>query len=288
MKFEQTGLVLLAGALLGSNVVVVRLGIGEVPPMVLTTLRFLLTSAAFGVTIALMRRQLPSSRRFWIDILIAGITNTAIPVIVFTYALQYISSGVLGVLMALYPMLTAVLAHFYFEHERLNAVRLIGLALGLSGSLVLVLTDTTGLGEAGDLRGYVLAMIGVVAGAISVIFMRQRLADHDSIVVTAGQVLFSLPLVIPFALAGPAFHPEAVTWQGWFAIAYAALIGSFVGYVLLFVLVKRYGATSGALPGYVIPVVATVLGALLLQEVVSLPLIVGAGLVLTGVFLVST
>lgn len=288
MKWLELVLVLLAGLALGSNMVIVRMGIGEFPPMTFTLLRFLITLAAFGVTLVVMRRKLPRRRRVWFDIMVAGVTNTAVPVIVFTYALQHISSGVLGVLMALYPLLTAVLAHFFFsDHERLTLVRLVGLGLALSGSLVIVMTGTTGLGAEGSPLGYVLALIGVVMGAVSVIYMRKRLADQDPIVVTGGQVLFSTPLVVPFVFTEPRIDLAAIPAVGWFALVFAALIGSFLGYLLLMVLIKRYGATSGALPGYVLPVVATLLGALLLDEVITITLIIGAAMVLTGVFLVS-
>jgi drug/metabolite transporter (DMT)-like permease len=289
LNYTQIGLILLAGFALGSNVVMVRLGMerANLPPMLLVSLRFMLTSVVFGITLIALRREIPRKPRVWLDILIAGIGNTAIPVIAFTYSLEYISSGVLGILMAIYPMLTAVMAHFAFEYERLTARRLIGLALGLSGTLTLVITGTTGLEVGGDLRGYLLAAVGILLGSVSVIYMKRRLSDEDSIVVTAGQVLFSLPLVIPFALAGPVMRLDAISSLGWFVIVYTGLIGSYLGYLILFVLIKRYGATSGALPGYVIPVVAGLMGALLLGEVIDGPLIIGAGLVLLGVFLVS-
>lgn len=288
MNWVEIVLVLLAGLALGSNVVIVRMGIGEIPPMTFTLLRFSTTLVAFALTLALTRRKLALGRRVWLDIVIAGITNTAIPVIAFTYSLQHISSGVLGVLMALYPMLTAVLAHFFFaDHERLTVLRIVGLVLGLSGSLLLVLTGTTGLGTQGSLIGYGLALIGVVMGAFSVIYMRKRLAGADSIVVTAGQVLASVPMVIPFVVMEPRITLTAIPAMGWFAILLTGLVGSYAGYLLLFVLIKRYGATSGALPGYVIPVVSTVLGALLLDEQITVMLVIGAALVLTGVFLVS-
>jgi drug/metabolite transporter (DMT)-like permease len=300
LNYTQIGLILLAGFALGSNVVMIRLGMekADLPPMLLVSLRFAITTLAFATTLITLRRKVPRSPRVWFDLIIAGIGNTAIPVIAFTYALAYISSGVLGILMALYPMLTAVLAHFAFEDERLSPRRLSGLALGLSGALILVLTGTTGLEVGGDLRGYLLASVGIILGSVSVIYMKRRLSDEDSIVVTAGQVLFSLPLVIVLALIAPdvpvtsplyeaAMPLNVITATGWLVIIYTALVGSYLGYLILFVLIKRYGATSGALPGYVIPVVAGLMGAVLLGEIINPPLVLGAALVLMGVFLVS-
>jgi drug/metabolite transporter (DMT)-like permease len=128
--------------------------------------------------------------------------------------------------------------------------------------------------------------------------MKKRLSEQDSTVVTAGQVLFSLPLVLILAITGPllpetspvhesAMPLAAIPPMGWLVIVYTALLGSYLGYLILFVLIKRYGATSGALPGYVIPVVAALGGALLLGEIITVPLVFGASLVLLGVFLTS-
>jgi drug/metabolite transporter (DMT)-like permease len=208
-------------------------------------------------------------------------------VICFTFALQYISSGVLAVMIALYPLITAILAHQFLEHEKLTAKRIAGLALAFSGSLVIILTGTTGLGGASDLRGHLLSLLGVIMSAIGAIYMRRHLTNEDAAVVTAGQVAFSVPLLIPFIVLGPAIHLAEMTGKAWFAVVYAGVIGSFIGYMILFLLIKRYGATIGALPGYLMPIAATLLGALVLGEIITLPLILGALMVLIGVVLVS-
>jgi drug/metabolite transporter (DMT)-like permease len=287
LKLQQIGLVLLAGVSLGSSVVLVRVGLGEVPPMVFIILRYVVTTLAFMITFLAMRRSFPTSRRVWTDILIAAVLNTAAPIILFTYALEYISSGVFGILLSLYPLMTAIGAHLLLEHEKLNALRIVGMIIALAGAVLLVLTGTTGLVGQSDLRGHLMVIIGVVLGAAGVIFVRARLTEQDGLVVTAGQIAFTLPMVLPFALAGPTLHLATITPLGWFAVAFSGIIGSYLGYFLLFVLIQRYGATSGALPGYVMPVVSTLLGALLLGEVVDGPLLGSAALVLMGVFLVS-
>lgn len=287
MDYRQIGLIALAGIALGSNIVVVRLGIGQIPPMTFTLLRFVTTLIAFGITIAAMRIPLPTRRRVWIDTAITGIMNTGLPVICFTFALQYISSGVLAVMIALYPLLTAILAHQFLEHEKLTTKRIAGLALAFAGSLIIILTGTTGLGHAGDLRGHLLALLGVTLSAVGAIYMRRHLTNEDAAVITGGQVAFSVPLLIPFIVLGPAVHLTQVTGQAWFAVVYTGVMGSFIGYMILFMLIKRYGATIGALPGYLMPIAATLLGALVLGEIITLPLILGAVMVLIGVVLVS-
>lgn len=287
MDLQQIGWVMLAGVLLGSNIVMVRLGTQHIPSMFFTLLRFVITLIAFAITIAVTSTPIPARRRVWTDTLITGIANTGIPVICFTFSVKYISSGVLAVMIALYPLFTAILAHRFLDYEKLTVRSIAGLGLALAGSLLIIFTGTTGLEQAGDIRGHLLALVGVVSSAIGAVYMREHLTDQDGTIITAGQVVFSLPLVIPFVLFGAAVPLDQIRGLEWFAVFYTALAGSFAGYLLLFYLIKRYGATIGALPGYLMPITATLLGALVLGEIITLPLIIGAVMVLTGVVLVS-
>ena len=135
----------------------------------------------------------------------------------------------------------------------------------------------------------ILIALAAVAGiAIGLVYTRRRLQAVDPIVVTAGQIGVSLVGVTPFALALNTSDVAAISQQGWLSVVYISLVGSYLGFLLTFVMVQRFGATASTLPFYVMPVVAAALGVLLLpDETVTLSLI-GAGLlILSGVFLVS-
>jgi len=105
------------------------------------------------------------------------------------------------------------------------------------------------------------------------------------LVVTGGQMAVGLLCAVPMALLLSTLDLSAVAGRGWLAVAYTGLIGSFVGFILFFYMIKRFGATTAALPTYVMPAVSAGLGAVMLGEVITLPLIAGAGLILLGVFL---
>jgi len=70
----------------------------------------------------------------------------------------------------------------------------------------------------------------------------------------------------------------------WFSIFYNAIIGSYVAFLLVFLLVKRHGATASSLPGYVMPIASTIMGALLLGELITLPLVLGCLIIFIGIF----
>jgi drug/metabolite transporter (DMT)-like permease len=287
---QRLGLIGLAGVALGSSVVMTRMGVSEIPPLSLVTLRLALATLAFAVLLLGLRRRLPRQPRQWLDIAVVGVANSGIPLLFFTIAVQFISSSVLTLFITLSPLLTGVMAHAWLAHEKLSPTKLGGLLVALAGVVVLISTGTTGLaaGAAGlDLRGPLLALAGVVVGSAGAVYTRLRLRQVDVLVVTAGQMLAGLLFVLPFALALSSLSLAAVGARGWTAVAYSGLVGSFTGFLLLFYLIKRFGATIASLATYLMPVVAASLGAVILGEVITLPLVAAAGLILAGVVVVN-
>lgn len=287
---QRIGLIVLTGAVLGSSVVMTRVGVSEIAPLSLVLLRLVVATLGFAITLLLFKRNLPREARIWLDIAIVGITNAGIPLVFFTIALQFISSAVLTIFIALVPLFTGLMAHVWLEQEKLTRVKIAGLVAAFVGVLVLLLTGTTGLAQVAsglDVRGQILALIGAVVGAVSGVYTRLKLRGTDVIVVTAGQFAVGLLVVAPFALALSSLNVSAITLRGWFSVVYTGIIGSFIGFLLVFYMIKRFGATIASLPTYVMPAVSAALGVVILSEVVTPPLLAGASLILFGVFLAS-
>lgn len=282
----QIALILVSGTAFGSSVVMSRFGLMEIPPMWLVTLRLILSSIVFSLIIAVQKRKLPVNWRTYVDIGLVGMGNVAFSMLAFTFALQYISSGVLTIVIAMIPLFTSLFAHFFLPQEKLHILKIAGLGIAFIGVTILLATRTTGLADApaAGVQGYFLAIFGVVISSASAVYARRRLKELDIFVLTGGQMAMSLLVLIPFALALTDFQISSISWRGWMAVFYNGLIGSFLGHLVFFKLIKTYGATAASLSSYVLPLVSTTLGAVLLGEIVTLPLGIGAILVLLGVF----
>lgn len=281
---------MLMGLAIGSSVVITRLGIVEVPVLSLVMLRLATATLAFAIVMVVLGREVPRRARTRFDIALGGLMNMGIPLIAFTEALRFVSSGVVSVFLALIPLVTGLAAHVWLTHERLSKIQLLGLVVGLGGVVLLLLTRTAGLAvltEQVDIRGHLLALGGALSASFAVVYTRARLRDTDVLTVAAGQTLCGLLAVAPVALLLDNLDLGEIGWRGWLSVVYSGLIGSFVAFLLFFYMLKRFGAVTAALPGYVVPVVAVALGALLLGEVVTGILLVSASLTLIGVFLAS-
>ena len=217
-----------------------------------------------------------------------GLISTALPLLVFTLSLQYMSSGVLTVFVALIPMFTGLMAHLLLTQEKLNTAKLAGLLVAFGGVVVLLVSGTTGLSTGAgalDVRGPVLALSGVLIGSFGTVYTRRQVRHVNVVSLSAGQTLVAALVLAPLGLGVGAPSLPTISRQAWIAVGYTGLIGSFLAFLIIFQLIRQFGATSSALVTYIMPLVAGLFGALLLDEVITLPLAIGAVLILLGVLL---
>jgi len=272
----------------GTSVVITRFAISEIPPLPLVGLRLLIASIAFIFTFFILKERLPVPGRQRLDIALVGIFGSAVPLLTLTAALQFVSSGMLTIFIAMSPIATAIVAHFWLSDERLKAAKIAGLLLATTGVLFLIFTNTSGIPKVTlNIRGPLLALVGVIAIAFSTVYTRVRLKEVKPLVVSTWQTLAGALAVAPFAFWLVKVDPSVVTWKGWLAVSYNGLVGSFLAFWLTFTIIKKYGATSSVLPTYLMPAVAGIFGAILLGEIISVPLAVGAFVILLGVSLAS-
>ena len=287
---SRLALVVTIGVAFGSGSVANRFAIAELPALTVSAARLVVASLLFAALLLVRRPPLPRGHEL-LPVALVGLGYVALPVMAFTAALRYISSGVQGVLFALLPLATAAIAHRWVPGERLTGRRLLGLLIGLAGVVALVASHTDGIGAgAFDARGYVLTLLGVLSVAAAVVFGRRRLGSHQPLAVAAVQTFVGALLTVPVALvassaalAGVASAPPLTLG----VLAYLGMAASTLPFLATFTLVRRHGATDAALPGYLIPVVAASLGALLLGEQVTPALLGGGALVLASVLIVT-
>lgn len=280
-------LVILAGAAFGSSVVYARIALREIGPYPITVLRFGIASAAYLITLPLLGKRIFTDSKKLRDVSVVGVVGTGLPLLLFYFALTNISSGMFSVLFAATPLATAIVANFFLASERLNQRLVVGLLVSFLGVVLLIATRSSGLATGFDIRGPLAVLAGVLMVASGGVYARKRLATEDPLVVSAAQTMAAFILITVFVLAIGKWQIGSISPGGWFAIFYNGIVGSYIAFWLVFTLVKKFGATASALPGYVMPVVSALLGAVMLGEVITIPLIFGAALILGGVFLSS-
>ena len=204
-------------------------------------------------------------------------------------SLQYQSSGITSVLITVAPAITVLMAHYALQDESLNRRKAIGIILALCGAVLLVLLGETGLPDVTRANpiGYVLVFLAMISASGSTIYARKYMREMDTFDVSSVRMFTAALIVLPISLLIAGFDLSAVDHRGYFALGYATLTGTFAGSLIGFVVIKRFGATVSAMVAYVIPIVASIGGMLLLDEQITLGMLGGMALIMWGLALIN-
>ncbi|MFD2786273.1 DMT family transporter [Hymenobacter rubripertinctus] len=203
-------------------------------------------------------------------LLLSGVVGTLLPAFLFAYAETRLASGLAGVLNALTAVFTLVVGAAFFG-QRLTGLRVLGIVLGLAGTLVLILlggSAAAGTSPAGEGNAwYGLFIVAATLGyGISVNVIKRHLSDIPALAVTGLLLLFIGGPALAFLLLGTGFlHKLAVVPGAWTAFGYIALLATMstaVAMVLFNKLIQTSTALFAASNTYLIPVVALAWGML--------------------------
>lgn len=242
--------------------------------------------AAVALNLLLALRGTPMTRTMpWRAFAVMGLLNNVLPFLLFAFAVTRIPSGLAAILNATTPIFTVLAAHVLTRDERLTLPKLIGVACGFGGVIVLIGPSLLGgLGQA-DALGQACCLLAAISYAFAGLYGR-RFRGLAPIHVATGQITASTALVLPLALLVdriwtlPMPSPTA-----WGALAGIALLCTAAAYILYFAILARAGATNLLLVTFLLPASALLLGALVLSEPVTPRAL--AGMVLIGLGLAA-
>jgi len=279
----------LLGLIWGSSFLWIKLAVEDISPSLLVALRLafgLLGLAAWAV----LRRQSvrwPSDRAGWGRYFFMGVVNTALPIALISWSELHIASGLAAILNATTPLFTLIIAHLWLHDERITPTRLLGLAAGFLGVLVVVLPDLMGSEQATDLVGQLAVLLAAACYATGSTFSRRHLRSEPAFTQAFLVLLTADAVSWVFVLAGerPIHWPSSTTT--WFAAAWLGILGSGLAYLLYFFLIRSWGVTRTSMVTYVLPVLGLLLGSVYLDEAIGWNMLAGLGLILVGIAWVS-
>jgi drug/metabolite transporter (DMT)-like permease len=280
--FGKRRFVVLAFVLLvlfwSSTFSVVKVGLDYSPPVLFAGIRSIVGGLAI-VVVAVLWGGRPDLRRDWGAYAMLSMLNVVLFMGLQTFAIMLLPSGTAAVLIYLQPILTGLLAWLVLG-ESLSAAKLAGLMLGFSG---IVAVSVGGFSPV----GVVFAVVSAFAWALGTVYFK-RVQDQDPMLWAValsfffgGIVLTALGLVIE----SPA---EISVSRGFIAsLLYSGLVGTGLAWSLWLGLVRAGEASRVAAYVFFVPLVSVAIGALVLDERLSASLLIGAVLVVSGIYLVN-
>jgi len=274
----------------GTTYLGIRIALETIPPLLMAAIRWIVAGGLLIVVLRLRGERMPA-RREWpaltlLGILLLGFGNGGV-----VWAEQTVPSGLTAVLVATSPFWMVGIDAMMAGGERLTMRRGLGLIVGFSGIVMLVWPEIR-VGEGGRafLGGVIAAQIACVGWAIGSSYARNRGRGHakdENVLATAAfEMLFGGIVLLIVSLAMSEASRLTFTPRSAGALIYLIFVGAIAGFSAYAYALKHLPVSTVSLYAYVNPIIAVILGTLVLGEPFSARVAVAAGVVLTGMMLV--
>jgi drug/metabolite transporter (DMT)-like permease len=274
----------------GTTYLGIRIALETIPPLLMAAIRWIVAGGLLVTVLTLRGVRMPQ-RGEWpalavLGILLLGFGNGAV-----VWAEQTVPSGLTAVLVATSPFWMVGIDALMPDGERLTLRRLLGLVVGFCGIVMLVWPEIH-VGEGGRtfLGGVISAQIACIGWAVGSSYARSRgrghAKDENVLASAAFEMLFGGVALLAVSLvlrepAGLAFSPRSAT-----ALLYLTFVGAIAGFSAYAYALKHLPVATVSLYAYVNPIIAVVLGTLVLREPFNARMAVAAAVVLVGIGLV--
>src|SRR5271154_1842263 len=274
----------------GSTFLAIRVGVREVPPLILAAIRFSIAGLVlYGWMLARGERS-PTARE-WRSASLLGIV-----IFVFDYGLlfwseQRVPSGVAAVMLATIPAFMALSEIIFLRTQRLTIRLVLALLIGIGGVAVLMSSSLNLGGAPIDKIGAVALIFASISWSIASV-MTRKLTLPDSKVMSAGAQMLSGGILLALTAAAFGefrhFHPSAVSRNVWLSLLYLIVAGSIIGFTAYVWLIHHESPTKVGTYAYVNPIVAVLVGYFLGGEALTARTVLGTFLVLISVIVITT
>ena len=226
-------------------------------------------------------KKFPRSITPWLHFIVYAVIGNILPYLLIAKGQVTITSGMAGLLMAIMPLVTLVLAHFFLPNDKLNRYKAFGFVIGISG--VLFILSPSLRDGSNTLIGILLVLSAACAYGVNTI-IASRLPSYDPIVSSACVLLIASTLSF-FIWPGVFFIDfSGVPLLSGASLILLGILPTGLAALVYFIIINSAGATFLSNINYLIPVVAFFLGALLLGEDILLSNLLALVLIISGIF----
>jgi len=246
--------------------------------------------ASFGLwaIILITKTTIPKSRHHWAGLCILGFLNNTLPFCLIVWGQTQISSGLASIFNATTPIFTVFVAGLLLNDEQINSRKLIGVILGLLGTIVLIGPEVLN-GVTGSLLGQIAIIGATFSYAFAATYARRFQAWGISpLMIATGQVTMASVMLLPIAI----FFDHPWTLPSLSIKAIGAMLGlaffsTVIAYSLYFRLIATAGATNAVLVTLLIPISAIILGIVFLGENFTVAQAMGMGFIGLGLLVID-
>jgi drug/metabolite transporter (DMT)-like permease len=260
---------------------------GGVPGLEVAAIRQFMGGALFVSFFLIRGEKIPSAKQMlWLagmGALLFVIANGFA-----TVALRYIPSGLAALIAALYPLSVVIIERIFFRNTKITWVTFVGLLLGITGIGIVFYDNAFHNQPEGYVLGLILSLIAMLSWSVGTIIIARNKVKINAYNATGWQMLLGSFLLMIMTLASGNTMPITdIPASTWLAIAYLVFVSSIVAFVAFIYTMKHLEPAIAALYAYINPIIAILTGSVLMNEKLTIDILIGSAITLVGVFLVN-
>jgi drug/metabolite transporter (DMT)-like permease len=272
----------IVGFLWGIPYLLMKVAVADIPPPLIVAGRTLI-GAAILIPIAIKKNTFKDAIKGIKYVIPYAVLEMVGPWILITSAEKEISSGLAGLLIATVPFFASIFSSLRGDHSVWQPKRIFGLVVGFVGIVALVgIESITGTSNP---KAIAMVILAAIMYAYAVLMVTTNLPGVDGIAINGVAMGLTCLFYTPIAIATWPSNP--VSTQAITALVALGVFSTAIAFMLFFIVIVEIGVARGSLTTYVNTAVAVVLGIIILDEPITLGIIVGLPMVLLGSFLAS-
>ena len=266
----------------GSTFLFIFLSLADFNPLATGSGRIIVAGICSIVFLYASGNKLPNTFELWFYAAIYGIFCLTIPFILIPFALRNLTTGEVAIYLSSIPLFILVLAKFILK-EKISAKRWLGFFIGVLGLIFLVSTSQNStIGFSSNLLSALLCILASILLATGGILI-QKMPKYSPISLTGASLTVASILAIPiFLINVPEDIPQPIPLIGLLGVG---IFSTFLGNTLRFILIRRTNAVFTSINGFIAPIIASILGIVLLTEQITFGTILSYLIIISGVFI---
>ena len=270
----------------GSAFLLTKIAVQDIPPVLVVAGRIVIGALILCMLAMWQGQSFLSLIAYWKIIIVLALTGNCVPFFLITWGQQYVDSGLAGILMAMMPLSTILLAHFFVSGEAITTNKLIGFVVGFVGVVILMLPQINADTQYQWL--HLLAMLSILCGAISYAInsvIAHQLPNISLTLLSSGVLMAASVLILPISIWSSYGWIPDVSNSALLALLILGLFPSGIATIVYFSLIRRAGAAFMSQTNYLIPLWAVFIGVVFGYEYISLNAMIALAVILSGIAL---
>jgi drug/metabolite transporter (DMT)-like permease len=270
----------------GTTYLVIRIGVGHMPPMLFAGIRWVIAGAVFMAVLKWRGKPLPKANEI-VHLAVVGLALLGFANGLVVYAEQWIPSGLTALLLTTVPFFMVGLESLLPKGPKLNATILTGLVMGLVGVFLIFGEDIKYVSDADNLIG-VFALLGAVFfWSMGSLYSKYVKVDVHPLMGASVQMLIAGIFLSVLGISIGELPRLSFEINGLLALAYLIVLGSFVGYASYIYALAKLPLSLVSTFAYINPVIALFLGWIILGEKLNFQIAIAAAVIIAGVVMVK-